>query len=398
MATYPVKWIHSGMRGAPQVSGTAGTLLAALRAFLLNGFGQVTALSVSVSGGIATASLNAGQSFDKHAIVLVEGATPALLNGEARVLTATNSAITWATTAPDGAATGVITIKVAPVGHWAEVFTATNVSVFRSTDVAGARFYYRVDDTGTVSARVRGYLGMTDVDTGTGPFPTEAQIAGGGHICKSSVASAAGVPYVFAADSRTVLIAPSPRVPSNAAHTSAAIRGFGDMLPLATVGDAYSAAVSCATSGDASITGGATGGFDTTASGANAVYVARDASGLGDAVAVGTKSYIVGGISVSSGNDSSLGKFPSSIDGQLKYCRRYIFQNNAAADQPPRADVPGVLYIPQTNVLGPIGRLDIINGAGDFVGRMLLALTGAATTFNSVPVGISLLDITGPWR
>ena len=86
--TYPVKWINNAMRGAPQISGTAGSLLAAIDAFLLTGFGVTTAVNVTVANGIATANLQAGQSFDKNVIVLVDGATPAELNGEAGVDTA----------------------------------------------------------------------------------------------------------------------------------------------------------------------------------------------------------------------------------------------------------------------------------------------------------------------
>ena len=61
MATFPVKYINNNMRGAPQLPGTAGTLIAVLDAFLITGFGQVTALSVTVAGGIATASLQSGR-------------------------------------------------------------------------------------------------------------------------------------------------------------------------------------------------------------------------------------------------------------------------------------------------------------------------------------------------
>ena len=57
MATYSVKWFTSDMRGAPVVSGTAGTLIAMLDACLVTGFGVVTATSVTVSGGVATATL-----------------------------------------------------------------------------------------------------------------------------------------------------------------------------------------------------------------------------------------------------------------------------------------------------------------------------------------------------
>lgn len=391
--SYQVKWIHSGMRGAPVLSGTAGALIAAIDAFLLTGFGQVTPLSVSVSGGVATATLNVGESFQQHCVVLVQGATDAALNGEARVLTATSSGITWATSAADGPASGAITIKVAPVGQWEKVFSATNVAVYRSTDVTGARFYYRMDDTGTVSARLRGFVSMTDVDTGDGPFPTDAQVSGGMHLIKSSVASAAAAPYILAADSRALLLAISPRVPSNSGHLSSPVRGFGDPKPLNPAGDAWAAFVSGATDSSSTAVTAVNGALDSNNSG---LYLARDASGLGGAVVVGTLPY-VGGTSVS-GGDQTLGRFPSSVTGQLMVSGRFLYQNNSATDRPPRADVPGVLHVPQTNVLGLVNRLDFLDGSGVHAGRKLLALASNATSLNTAPTGISLLDITGPWR
>ena len=112
MATYPVKYLHSGMRGAPVLTGQAGTLVALLHAALVTGFGMVTALSASVAAGTATVQFNAGQSFDVGDIVVVAGATPADLNGEARVLTASSTHITFATTAPDGAASDRTNIRI----------------------------------------------------------------------------------------------------------------------------------------------------------------------------------------------------------------------------------------------------------------------------------------------
>lgn len=397
---FPVKWIHSGMRGAPQISGTPGTLIAALDAFLLNGFAQVTALSVTVSGGIATATLNSGQSFEKHTVVLVEGVTtPAALNGEARVLTATSSSISWATSAPDGAATGVITIKVAPSGSWEKVFSGTNVAVYRSTDLAGPRFYCWVDDSGTVSARVVAYESMAAANNGTGPFPTAAQIVGGGHWVKSSVANATPAPYVMAADSRIFYLAIAARVPSTSTHLASPIRGFGDLLPFAADGDPYSAALSCAPTGDATSGSAMNGGFDTLqASGGFNVYLARPLGGVGGAVAVGSKAYISAFTSPVSGDDTTLGNFPPAVDGALRYCRRYVFHNVSSTNQPPRADVPGVYYIPQKGVLGNVNRLDTVAGNGELAGRLLLAVVTNGGTMNAAPTGITLLDITGPWR
>ena len=400
MATYPVKWIHSGMRGAPQISGTAGTYLAALRAFLVTGFGQVTALSVTVSGGIATAMLQAGQSFAPYAVVLVDGATPSQLNGEARVLTASNSSITWATDAPDGSATGTITIRVAPVGGWQELFPGTpNKGVFRSADPHANGHCLRVDDTGTLSARVRGYESMTDVDTGIGPFPTDAQISGGGHWIKSGYASATAVAYIFAADSRTVFVAVSAGMTSGSlTATSSPIRGFGDMLALAPSGDVWSTALSCSVGTSLGSADNSSGGaFDQPLWGGNAIYVPRSLTGLGGAQATGSLPY-VGAANGNSGADATLGQFPSPVDGQLKYSRRFIYHNIASANKPPRAEVPGMLTIPQSGVLGQINRLDQIEGGASLEGRALLAVATSGAEMSTTPKGICLLDITGPWR
>ena len=391
MATFPVKYINNNMRGAPQLSGTAGTLIAVLDAFLITGFGQVTALSVTVAGGIATASLQSGQSFDPYCVVWVDGATPAELNGEARVLTSSSSSITFATTAPDGVATGAITIKVAPVGQWEKPFTGTNKAVYRSTDVTGSRFCLRVDDSGTTTARVRGFESMTDVNTGTGPFPTDAQISGGGHQWKSSVANGTAVRYDFFSDSRAILIAVA-----GVGGIATPIRGFGDMLPLSPAGDVFAVALSCANEANLySAPNFASGTFDLASTGKDAVYCARASSGLGGAQQVGVRTY-VGNSNMASGADATLGVFPSSVDGQLKYSRCYVASGDGVT---PRADVPGVLRIPQSGVLAHIAPRDVLQGTGEMAGRKLLALGSterqiAVTSAN----GIVLVDITGPWR
>lgn len=386
--TYPVKWINNAMRGAPQISGTAGSLIAAIDAFLLTGFGVTTAQSVTVANGIATANLQAGQTFDRNVIVLVDGATPAELNGEARVLTSSSSQITWATTAPDGVATGTITIKVAPVGGWAKVFAGVNKAVYQSTYVTGSRFFYRVDDTGTTVARVRQYESMTDVDTGTAPCPTDAQLVGGGYWVKSTVASAAAVRYDFAADSRFVGLAIAGGIPSGATQTGSPLRGWGDLIALRPSGDAYAAGVSVQ---DASA-GGTFGSFDGVRSGVSAIYLARSATGLGGAQSVTCAAYV--GAGGQSGSTGTLGAFPSSIDGEGKVSRRYVNSDDGVT---PRAVVPGVLHIPQSGVVSVVAPRDTLDGTGEHAGRVLLALGGVSGAY-AAPTGVYLVDITGPWR
>ncbi len=70
---------------------------------------------------------------------------------------------------------------------WTKPFSDTNKAVYKQP--AGTNgFYLRVVDTGTTdqSPRARGYETMSDVDTGTGPFPTVAQETGDGVIFSKS--------------------------------------------------------------------------------------------------------------------------------------------------------------------------------------------------------------------
>ena len=383
------------MRGAPQVSGTAGTLIAALDAFLLTGWGPTSALSVTVSNGVATAQLNEGMFFDDNAVVLVDGTTtPALLNGEARVLSHTNNSVKFETDAPDGVATGSITIRYAPVGKWEKTFSGTNKAAYRSTDIKASGFYLRVDDTGTTSVRVRGFETMTDVDTGTGPFPTDAQISGGGYWVKSTTANATAARYDFFGDSRFFLAAIAPGVVSSAVYTAAPARGFGDMIALRSAGDVYSVALACNSTSNSGSTSFSGGCFDGAPSGADAIYVPRAVGTLGSAQATSSIPY-VGASNSRSGADGALGAFPSVVDGELKYSKRYVHSGDSAT---PRADVPGILHIPQTGVVNFIPPRDTVKGTGVLQGRSLTALGCNGSTANSAPSGIYLVDSFGPWR
>ncbi len=388
-----VKWFDNTMRSAPTINGTAGALIAALDACLITGFGPVAPTGITVSGGIATATLPSGQSFAQHAVVLVSGATPTALNGEARVLTSSSTQITFATTAADGAASGTIEIRYAPVGQWQKVFTGTNKAVYRSTDVTGPRHYLRVDDTGTTTARVRAYESMTDVDTGTGPFPTETQYTGGGHWHKSTAANATAVRWCVFADSQAVLLAVAAGSGASATNRAAPLRGFGSPITLRPAGDVWcsflaTAGPNATSQGFAGLDGGAA-----SAPNNGQVAVPRGWQGLGSALLLEGRPY-TGGTAVS-GNDSALGAFPSEVDGELKLSRMYLAEGGT--NKPPRAVVPGVFHIPQTGTYGVLKDGDTQAGAGDLAGRTLLMVeTGVSMT--GAPTGSYAVDITGPWR
>lgn len=388
---YPVFYFHSDMRGAPVLNGVRGTGIALLDACLNTGFGQVTANSVTVSGGIATASLQPGKGFSLHANILVAGATPAALNGVSRVTEATETSIKFPTSAPDGAATGTITIKVAGAG-WTKPFSAANKAVFRSANVQGSRHYFRFDETATNTLmRVRGYEAMTTVDAGTGLYPTNAQINGGGYWAKSVQADATPIAWELIADSRFVLFRAAAGLPLGASYDAGTLRGFGDPVALNPAGDAFASFVNASSISDPnSLYGGLDVGGQQAQGG---VYAARGRVGTGGAVQCDTKPY-TGSPEIYSGNDNALGPHPSPIDGKLRMGPRFIFES----DSVPRADIPGVYHVPQSGLLSsPIAPRDYMDGAGVLAGRTLVALPVCGYT-TAGREGWVFVDITGPWR
>jgi len=391
MANIPVKWARSDMRGAPVISGTVGSLIGALRTFLITGFAPTAAVSATALDGIATIMLPSGQSFEEHGVVLLAGAATPGFNGEERVLTTASDRITVATTAANGPIAGSITVRYAPVGGWEEVFSKTNVSVFRSTNLTGSRFCLRVDDTGTTFARVVGYESMSDVDTGINPFPTAAQMSGGGYWHKSSAANATAVRWKMFADIRMLYLAVASNSGMSDAYHAAPLRGFGDPIVRSQSGDVWGALVSVAPSGNTSNSGMLDSAVQSSSGG---IFCARAISGLGGSIQCNPRAY-TGGAGEVSGASSYLGAGPSDVDGEIKLSGLFVFESRAGAG--PRADVPGVQFVPQSGVFAQISDGTIIAGSGPFAGMRLMAVA-TGTNQGSAPVGIYFVNITGPWR
>lgn len=206
IADTTVKHFFSTMTGVGTMHNAAGTMITVLDQFLVDGFGTVTAASLVVSSNVATVTVNAGHNFamcgNTGPVITIAGATPSALNREWRIASVTSSTVFTFVTADiaDQTATGTITATRSPAG-WSKVYSGTNKAVYRAPD--GLRFYLRVldDNSSNYHARVRGYESMSDVDTGTGPFPTDAQISGGVYFYKAQSASGQS-PFFMAADRR----------------------------------------------------------------------------------------------------------------------------------------------------------------------------------------------------
>jgi hypothetical protein len=198
---------RSSDSGAPVLTGEVGKLVALLDACLVNGY---TASVTSITRSVATATVTVPvpHNLITGDSITIAGAAQTDYNITA-VVTVT-SAVTFTYTVggtPATPATGVITYLRIAAG-WTKAFTGTNKASFKQGSGSNG-FYVRVQDDAAVTAkesRTTGYETMSDVDTGTGPFPTAAQGVGGVAMVvarKSATADATARNWILVADSRT---------------------------------------------------------------------------------------------------------------------------------------------------------------------------------------------------
>lgn len=86
---------------------------------------------------------------------------------------------------------------------WTKPYNATNKGVYRNSTSTGTGFYLDVNDAAPSTAkeaRAVGYETMSAVATGTGPFPTAAQMSTGLFIRKSTTADSTPRPWYIVAD------------------------------------------------------------------------------------------------------------------------------------------------------------------------------------------------------
>ena len=197
---YQVKWFSSEMEGAPNMGQTVAVnqLIPVLRAFLVTGFGLKTADSMTyepaTQQGLIT--ISSGHKYLVDSVITVSGANEAGYPGEHRVtwVSATQLKVEMPTAPTVTAATGTITVKVAPLGWQVLAEDAVNNRIiFASTDPAANGLALLVDngawtDNGAwnsgqasgvygIRAKCSAVSNVADINTYTveaGPFPWPA--------------------------------------------------------------------------------------------------------------------------------------------------------------------------------------------------------------------------------
>jgi len=377
------------MAGAPVLSGTAGALIGVLDAVLVNGFGLQTVSSLVVTGGVAVVTVPTTPSAVVDSVVTVAGATPAGLNGEKRVTTVTSNSLSFATTEANGTASGTITVKVAAAG-WSKLYSDTNIAAYKIIEPMGSGFVLRVDDTGATTVRVRGYEAMSDINTGSGPFPSVAQTAGLGlWWSKSNVASSDARPWRIVADSRGMYFFPKN------ANTSSEHQGnyFGDILPIKS-NDPYA----CVLRANISDRSTATSITDDSLAYAdsnqtyNGMYAARAANTLGGSVKHHSTPVMTAGFPNNYAIGDSGWTYPSPVDNGLMLSDLVIYSIEGY-----RGYFPGICASPQL-VKNAFSTGDYVYGSGNLVGSKFNVVKLGGATPVSTTQAVLFVNQSSDWR
>ncbi|WP_453934636.1 hypothetical protein [Acidovorax temperans] len=378
----------SSQPGAPVLSGTAGALRALLKACLVDGFGAGAVATLTVSGGIATATYAGAHPFKVGYVALFAGATPAGLNGNKVILSVTGTSVTFAAPGvPDGAATGTITSKAAQAG-WQELFAGAlaNVIALKPSVVEATGCVLRVDDTGTINARVRAYEAMSDISTGVGMTPLESQVAGGLWWPKSATANATARAWILVADARGFYLAVAP-----AGSDRYTLLFAGDIASLKS-GDAYGYLLT-GNQGDqtnaSSVPYGCVGYSHRSAR--TGAYLVRSHTAIGQSTAAqrlgahhnGSTADVYAGTA-----GYSLGAYPNGANNGLLTGALELHAAGLCGT------LPGLLH-PVQDCGTSFATGATVDGTDDLAGRRLLAIRTGPPAGGTV--GTVFIDTTGNW-
>lgn len=269
-----------------------------------------------------------------------------------------------------------------PGAGWSRPYVSGNVAVFRQGP-GGNDMLLRVDDSaGAVSARharVVGYETMSDVDTGSGAFPNETQVAGGGYWFVQYNGTGG------AADARNWLIVADEwffyfmvdAYPSNSGsgpptYYYSECYYFGDYEAYGP-SDVFSSVLGAmGSSSDAPTTGTNSRTrtlniTDRLTSANSRVFAPRKWDQFGGAVNLGLHSDIVKGSAVGPGFSGLA--YPNGPDGRLYMAPFWLHDPNVPGGTSVRGHLPG-LWNPLH--AAPFGRFDTFVGQGSFAGKTFI--------------------------
>lgn len=263
-----------------------------------------------------------------------------------------------------------------PGAGWTMPFVAGTVSVFRQG--AGNMRYLRVDDTAALSARLVAYEEMTAVSTGTGGFPTNAQMVGGYYAHKSITANTIARPWVVVADELNIflfLVRDLTSIPAGSSSYTTMLF-FGELeSPLP--GDTFNTLLIAQTDTNPSSTSGGeasqpVGYYHAPATMSANHVMPRSYGGISSSIYVGKRSNDPWR---QSGSGAAGVAFPSPWGGGLQISRIGVYETSGA----PRGILP--IFWNVGHAFANFSNFDSVLGTGALAGKKFLIFRNSVAGF-----------------
>ena len=386
-------------------SSTAGKLLTVLDAVLVDGYTTAALTSITRSGTTATATLTvANTTLETGNWATISGCTggdASLYNGTFQITLDSSTQFRYTMTGtPGGSAAGTPVYAKAGLG-WTRpslggTNPGTNITAYLPQAVTGyPRFHLRVDDSGGTAggvkeAAVRGYETMSDINTGTGLFPSVAQAATGLCWRKSTTTpiDATLRPWVIVGNGRTFYLV----VNSDASLTlGRGFCGFGGFESFKT-GDQYNCFINgwagFNTTTQATTGTGLAWGHTAVFSVTGGAFAARGLVQAGAPVILGNFVGLTNGAFGLGAINTGLLAYPAPADTGVWFQQPMIFES---AITMARGRLPG--FYSHLHVSFPSADGDRISGVGNLTGAVLVCVS----ITNSSTQGQVHIDTIGPW-
>lgn len=268
---------------------------------------------------------------------------------------------------------------------WTKAYTGANKAAYQQA--GGNQFYLRVQDDGpgaggAKEARITGYETMSDVDTGTGPFPTAAQGVGSVAMVVVRKSADAGTArnYKLWADDRTVMFFCESE--GTAGQWFAFM--FGDFYSY-VASDGYRTCIcgrltenSTATTAERIVYMGTA-----VSSAGSGLFVARGYSGSGGSVVTGRFSDVAG---LNSGLSIGLIPFPNPADGGLYVAPLRLNDTVTAPANHVRGHLRG-FWVP-CHPVGSYNDGDTFSGVGELSGKTFEIVKSVYNSSNACVISI----------
>lgn len=259
---------------------------------------------------------------------------------------------------------------------WTKPYSGTNKAVYRQPAGTNQQ-YLRVDDSNAQYGLCVGYEAMTDVDTGTGPYPTAAQMASGVYSYKSTAANTTARAWMLATNGDIFYLF----VDSSGSKTVIGGIFFGGINSRKS-GDAYRNIIIGST-GSVS-TQSYLGSLNNMSAMTPAHYMARSHTQTGTAIAVGKHS------DMSKTSSTTVGRgniaYPDAVNSELMMSPLHIHESVSVL----RGRLPG-LWSPDHD--RPIADGDTFSGSGDFASKTF----EAKTIYSSSTEGRVFIETSDTW-